>query len=47
MTVIETLIQQSDPANLGLLAVVWWRLDRRLRQLRQQIDGADDVTGSP
>lgn len=33
----EFLLSRSDPANLALLAVVWWRLDRRLRSLRQEI----------
>lgn len=34
---IELLVQNSDPANLGLLAVVWWRLDRRLKTLRTDL----------
>lgn len=40
---VDALIRGSDPANLGLLAVVWWRLDRRLRLLRQQIDADEKV----
>jgi hypothetical protein len=33
----ETLIVQSDPANAGLVAYVWWRLDRRLTELRDRL----------
>lgn len=35
------LAQQSDPANLALLAVVWWRLNRRLRRLEGRLSGFD------
>lgn len=35
---MEYLLAQSDPANLALLAVVWWRLDRRLRQVRAMVE---------
>lgn len=40
MSGIDLLVQNSDPANLGLLAVAWWRLDRRIRGLRSDINGA-------
>jgi len=36
MVPLEALIRQADPANLALLAVVWWRLDRRLRRLAER-----------
>jgi len=35
---LEQLVMSSDPANLGLLAIVWWRLDRRIRSLRSAVD---------
>lgn len=38
MTVLEALLAQVDPANAALVAVVWWRLDRRLRDLRAAVD---------
>lgn len=38
---IETLIAQSDPANVALLGVIWWRLDQRLRELRAMIEDED------
>lgn len=45
-TIVIELAQRSDPANLGMLAMVWWRLDRRLRSLRRELrlelDGEGD-----
>lgn len=38
MTVLEVLLAQVDPANAALVAVVWWRLDRRLRELRNAVE---------
>lgn len=37
---VGELITRADPANLALLALVWWRLDRRLRLLERRIDRA-------
>lgn len=34
---LDVLVSNSDPANLALLGVVWWRLDRRLKTLRSDI----------
>jgi hypothetical protein len=34
--VISWAIANSDPANLALLSIVWWRLDRRLRRLSER-----------
>lgn len=42
MMELDWLIANSDPANIGLLAVMWWRIDRRLKRLsRQQEEIAD------
>lgn len=41
---IGLLVQNSDPANLGLLAVVWWRLDRRMRKLRSDLSSERSET---
>lgn len=35
------LAERSDPANLGLLAVVWWRINRRLRRLESRLSRSD------
>jgi hypothetical protein len=37
---IEYAIQNSDPANLALLALIWWRLDRRLREVRSMVESS-------
>lgn len=42
---ISELVAASDPANVALLAVVWWRLDRRLRALRRQVAALSDAEG--
>lgn len=33
----EALLAQSDPANAALVGYVWYRLDRRLRELRDRM----------
>lgn len=43
--VIGRLVAQSDPANLALLAVVWWRLDRRIRHLDKRLEQSQDGEG--
>lgn len=43
--ILELAIARSDPANLVALGVVWWRLDRRLRQLRSEVEARDDPEG--
>lgn len=35
---VNWAVSNSDPANLMLLGVVWWRLDRRLRSLRRYVE---------
>jgi len=36
--IVVELLARSDPPNLALLAVVWWRLDRRLRRLSETVE---------
>lgn len=43
--VVAKLAQNSDPANFGLLAVVWWRLNRRLQRLEQSLGVQGDSKG--
>lgn len=31
---LEWFVTKSDPANLVLVTVIYWRLDRRLREIR-------------
>jgi len=31
------VVGAADPANLVLVGVVWWRLDRRMRDLRDDL----------
>lgn len=38
---IVELASRSDPANLSLLAVVWWRLNRRLRRVEAAVSASD------
>lgn len=33
---IDYFLSNADPANLVLVALMWWRLDRRLRRLAQR-----------
>jgi hypothetical protein len=35
--VLDLLIRNADPANAALVAVVWWRLDQRLREIRADV----------
>lgn len=35
---VPWFVAQADPANLVLVAVVWWRLDRRLREVRTLVE---------
>lgn len=45
MELLVELIQRSDPANLSLLALVWWRLNRRLRRLEAAVAAASSSEG--
>lgn len=51
MSLIEALVEQSDPANAALLGVIYWRLDRRLKSLSVRFDqevGAEEPSdGEP
>ena len=35
--VVEIVVRQADPATMLLVALVWWRLDRRLSRLRDEL----------
>lgn len=41
MSLIETALAQSDPANAVLLALVYRRLDRRLAELRADLEAVE------
>lgn len=35
--VVEELVENSDPANVLLIGVMWWDVDRRIRRLREEL----------
>lgn len=35
--IVGYFVAQSDPPNLVVILTVWWRLDRRLQTLREEI----------
>lgn len=35
--VLDWAISNSDPANLVLLGVIWYRLDRRIKEVRDLV----------
>jgi hypothetical protein len=39
------LVNQSDPANLVLVALIYRRLDLRLRELRSAVEKSPDGAG--